>query len=163
MGTYRQPDPFLTFLMREEARVLECLHALATAGVARAAPLASARRCLRTLADAEATVLRPAFTRVRLAPETQALLDDSRGDIDEQLAQLAQLGRKRALTGQKIAALQLADAIKRHGLQLVTQLVPVLASQLPRAMYRSIANAFMARYQASPVRSGTEATAELRA
>lgn len=147
MGTFRQLDPFLAFLICEQARVLEHVNSLASGtGASRAHATAEAKRILTALADAEAAVLVPAFSRVRLRPETQALLDDSRGERAEQLAALEQLARKRAVTGKKLAALQLGELVKSYSEQLVTLLVPVLASQMPRAMYRAMAQAFMTRY-----------------
>jgi len=133
--------------MREEARAIECIADLAAStGSARAHALAEARHILTALADAEAAVLVPAFVRARLRPETQRLLEDSRGDRAEQLAALDELAARRGRRTQKIAALQLADLIKRSGEALTTLLVPVLSSQLPRPLYRSIVHAFVARY-----------------
>ena len=46
---------------------------------------------------------------------------------------------------------QLADEVRRYGEMLTTQLVPVLASQLPRLLYRSISNGFLAAYRGEPL------------
>jgi hypothetical protein len=118
--------------------------------------ISEARRILRALGDAETNVLYPAFSRVSLRPETQRLLDDSRDNRAEQLAAVDVLAHKRAARLRKLAALELCDRIKHHGAQHVSLLIPVLASQLPRLLYRSIVQAFISHYQ-------REAGRELRA
>ena len=42
---------------------------------------------------------------------------------------------------------KLADELQRHFQQQVSELIPVLASRLPRALYRSIVSTFVARCQ----------------
>jgi hypothetical protein len=145
MGTYREQDALATLLVREQSRVLDCIKRFASgdgAGV-----LAEARRVLHALGDVEEGVLYPAFTRVSLRPETQRLLDDSRGTRAQQLAALDVLAHKRAARLRKLAAVALCDAIEHHGAQHVSRLIPVLASQLPRPLYRSIVQTFISRYQ----------------
>lgn len=145
MGTYREQDPLAALLAAQQTRVLECLMSFATGdGAGR---LAEARRILRALADAETNVLYPAFSRVNVRPETQRLLDDSRGNRAQQLEALDGLAHKRAPRLRKLAVLELCDLIKHHGMQHISLLVPVLASQLPRPLYRSIVQAFTARYE----------------
>ncbi len=155
MGTYREQDPLVTHLVREEARVLECISGFASGeGAVR---LAEARRIIRALGDAEAAVLYPAFSRVAQRLETERLLEDSRSNRVQQLEMLDVLAHKRAPRLRKLKAVELCDLLRHHGEQHTTLLVPVLASQLPRALYRSIVGAFMTRYEAAshptPVRA----------
>ena len=154
MRMYREPDTLATLLLRERARVLECLTRFAEGRGA--AAISEARDIVRALADAETHVLYPAFSRVSLRPETQRLLDDSRDARAEQLAALDVLAHKRAARLRKLGAVALSDAIEHHARQHVSLLVPVLASQLPRPVYRSLVNAFAARvadYDARPART----------
>jgi hypothetical protein len=73
------------------------------------------------------------------------LLEDSRGNRAQHLAALDALARKRAVPLRKLAAVQLCDLIAHHGEQHTSLLLPVLASQLPRPVYRSLGHQFMAR------------------
>lgn len=152
MTTYREQDPLVALLVRAQERVLACLTETADRGRA----LAEARQILTRLAEAETNVLFPAFVRVRLRPEAQHLLDDSRGVRDEQLAELDVLARKRQPRLRKLAAIQLAAAIARHNERLSTELVAVLSSQLPRPVYRALAQMFVDRYEGVlPVQPGS--------
>ena len=145
MGTYREQDPLAELLIEEQTRVLDSILRFASGEGAGA--IGEARRILRALGDAETNVLYPAFSRVSLRPETQRLLDDSRGNRDEHLAALDVLAHKRASRLRKLAAVELCDRIKHHGVQHVSLLVPVLASQMPRPLYRSIVQAFKTRFE----------------
>jgi hypothetical protein len=145
MATYREQDPLAGLLIAQQTRVIECLLRFASGDGA--AAISEARRILAALGDAETNVLYPAFSRVALRSETQRLLDDSRGNREEQLEALDVVAHKRAARLRKLAALELCDRIKHHGEQHISLLIPVLASQLPRAMYRAIVSAFSARYQ----------------
>ena len=145
MDTHREQDALATLLVREQTRALDSIKQFASGEGASA--LSEARRVLRALGDAEEGVLYPAFSRVSLRPETQRLLDDSRGARAQQLAALDVLAHKRAARLRKLAAVELCDLIEHHGVQHVSLLIPVLASQLPRPLYRSIVQTFIARYQ----------------
>lgn len=145
MGTYREPDALSTLLLREQARVLESLQQF-TSG-AGAGALAEARRVLRALGEAEENVLYPAFSRVQLRPETQRLLDDCRGARARHLEAIDALAHKRAARLRKLAMVELCDLIQHHGKQHVALLFPVLSSQLPRVLYRSLVHTFTARYE----------------
>ena len=145
MGTYREPDALSVLLLREQTRVLESLQQFGSG--AGAGALAEARRILRALEDAETNVLYPAFSRVSLRPETQRLLDDCRGARAQQLEGIDALAHKRAARLRKLAMVELCDLIQHHGKQHVALLVPVLASQMPRPLHRSIVHAFTARYE----------------
>jgi hypothetical protein len=142
MGTYREQDPLAVFLTAEQNRLLDCIKQFANGeGAAR---ITEARRIIRALAAAEASVLYPAFSRARLQLETDRLLEDSRGNRAQHLAALDALARKRAVPLRKLAAVQLCDLIAHHGEQHTSLLLPVLASQLPRPVYRSLSHQFMA-------------------
>jgi hypothetical protein len=145
MGTYREPDALVALLMREQTRVVQCLRGFAEGGGA--ATIAEARRVLRALADAEREVLYPAFARVSLRLETQLLLDGSRGERAQQLEALEALAHKRTARLRKLGAVALSDAIHHHAQQHISLLIPVLASQLTRPLYRSIVHAFTAHYE----------------
>ena len=144
MGTYREQDPLASLMNREQARVLACLDTFATGG--KSAALTEARRILRALGDAESEVLYPAFSRVRLRPEAQHLLDDSRGNRAEQLAVLDTVGQRRAPRLRKLATVQLASLINDHATRSLSVLIPILASQLARPLYRCIVQAFANHY-----------------
>jgi len=146
MATFREPDALSNLLMREQARVLDSLQDFSSG--AGASALAEARRVLHALADVETNVLYPVFSRVHLRPETERLLDDCRDARAQQLAAVDALAHKRSPRLRKLAMVELADVIQHHGQQVVSLLVPVLSSQLPRPMYRSIVHAFTARYEA---------------
>lgn len=143
MGTYREQDPLAVFLTAEQNRLLDSIKQFANGDGA--AHITEARRIIRALAEAEANVLYPAFSRVRLALETERLLEDSRGNRAQQLAALDVLARKRAVPLRKLAAVELCDLIAHQGEQHTSLLIPVLASQLPRPVYRSMGHQFMAR------------------
>jgi hypothetical protein len=145
MGLNREQDPLAALLTREHARVLECLMRFAKGDGA--VVTAEARRVLSALHHAETNVLYPAFSRVSLRPETARLLEDCRGGRAQQLAALAALAHKRAGRLRKLAAVQLGDLVQHHGQQHISLLIPVLASCLPRLLYRSIVQAFAACYQ----------------
>ena len=145
MGTYREQDPLAAFLMGQHRRVLDCLRQYANGEGA--SQLTEARTILRALDEAETSVLFPAFSRVQLRLETERLLEDSRGNRAEQLALLDVLAHKRAARSRKLAAVELYDLIEHHAEQEITLLIPVLASQLPRALYRSIVHVFTDRFQ----------------
>jgi hypothetical protein len=145
MGTFREPDALSTLLLREQARLLESLQEFASG--AGASALVEARRVLHALADVETNVLYPVFSRVHLRPETERLLEDYRDARAQQLAAVDALAHKRSSRLRKLAMVELADIIQHHGRQHVSLLIPVLASQLPRPMYRSIVHAVTARYQ----------------
>lgn len=145
MGTFSEPDPLADFFTRERTRVLQCLTRYADGEGA--AALGEARDILRALDDAETHVLYPAFSLVTLRPETQRLLDDSRGARAEQLAALDALAHKRAVRLRKLGAVALSDEIQHHARQQISQMLPVLSSQLPRVRYRSIVSAFTSRYE----------------
>lgn len=143
MDTYREQDPLAVFLTGEQTRLLDCIKQFANGeGAAR---ITEARRIIRALGEAEANVLYPAFSKVRLQLETERLLEDSRGNRAQQLERLDALARKRAVPLRKLAAVELCDLIAHHGQQHTSLLIPVLASQLPRPVYRSMAHQLMAR------------------
>jgi len=145
MGAFREEDPLATLLAAEQMRVVECV--LQFAAGDRAGHIAEARRIVRALGDAETNVLYPAFSRVSVRPETERLLDDSRDNRAQQLAALDVLAHKRSPRLRKLAAVELCDQINHHGIQHVSLLIPVLSSQLPRPLYRSICQAFKTRYE----------------
>ncbi|MBS1120180.1 MAG: hypothetical protein H6Q90_2408 [Deltaproteobacteria bacterium] len=145
MATYREHDVLLELLRREQSQLLESITQLGV-GDSRL-PLDEVGSRLRSLAAAEHEVLYPAFARVTLRPEAQRLLDDCRGHRTLQLDALAQLVRTRTTNRLwKIRALQLRELVQHHAEQQEAGLVPVLRSQLPRALYRSLAMAFAARH-----------------
>jgi hypothetical protein len=157
MGTYRDHDPLAAFLTEQQSHVLDCIMQFASGeGAAR---LTEARRRLHALAEAEAEVLYPAFSRVNLKLESEHLLEDSRGNRAEQMAALDVLAHKRAPRLRKLAAVELCDRIHHHGVQHASQLIPVLASQLPRPLYRSIVAAFTARHERVAAQDRPESTA----
>jgi hypothetical protein len=145
MGTYREQDPLAALLIEQESRVLDSVLRFASGDGASA--LSEARRILRALAAAETNVLYPAFSRVSLRPETQRLLEDSLGNREQHLAGLDVLAHKRAARLRKLSAVELCDRIRHHDVQHVSLLIPVLASQMPRPLYRSIVQAFKARFE----------------
>jgi DNA invertase Pin-like site-specific DNA recombinase len=111
--------------------------------------VADARRVLGALRDTEAAVLYPAFSRVSLRPETQQLLDDCRDGRAQQLAALDALAHKRSGRLRKLAVVQLVDLVHHFSQQHIGLLIPVLSSQLPRQLYRSIVQAFTSHYEGS--------------
>lgn len=145
MGTYRERDPLSELILREHASVLERINRVAR-GDAPARELGAARQILRALAVAEAAVLYPAFGRVTLRLETERLLDDCRDNRARQEETLDAFMHKRSPRLRRLKAVELGDQIQHHGYQLVTMLIPVLRSQLPRTLYGAVANAFAARY-----------------
>jgi len=160
MGAFRFQDPLVTLIAREQARVLECLVETTSD---RAAALVQARYIIRALSEAETAILFPAFSRVRLRPEQQHLLDDSRNARAEHLDALTALARRRQPRLAKLAAIQLCETIAHHNERLSTELISVLASQLPRALYARIVQAFSAHYESpSPYSLSTTRTKPVR-
>ena len=145
MASVREPDPMASYLLAQHARVLECLAGFASGEGAGA--LSTVRSIIRALGDAESEVLYPAFSRVRVPLEIEYLLTDSRDSRARQLEALETVARRRGPRLRKLAAVELADQLRRQFEQQVSELIPVLASRLPRALYRSIASAFVARCQ----------------
>ena len=145
MGTYRERDPLTELILREHVSVLECINRVAR-GDAPARELTAARQILQGLAAAEASVLYPAFGRVTLRLDTERLLDDCRDNRARQEETLDVLMHKRSPRLRRLKAVELCDQVQHHGVQLVTMLIPVLRSQLPRTLYGAVANAFAARY-----------------
>jgi uncharacterized tellurite resistance protein B-like protein len=135
MGTYHAPDPLTALLLREQARIVECLKQFAD-GQGGAA-ISDARRILTALADAETQILYPAFSRVSLRLEAEELLKTMQDERAQQLASLELLAHKRAPRLRKLGAVALGDLIQRHAQQHSALLIPVLASQLPRPLHRS--------------------------
>ncbi len=145
MATFREHDPLLELLQSEHGRLLERLNRGLNADGDRH-DLGEIRRLLRSLAVAEDEVFYPMFERVSLRPETQRLLDDCRDHRTQQLEALLTLSRtRRSHPLWKLRALQLRELVQSHAEQEETGLLPVLRSQLPRALYRSLASAFAAR------------------
>jgi hypothetical protein len=145
MASVREPDPMASYLMAQQARVLECL--MSFAGGEAPSALCTVRAIIRALGDAEAEVLYPAFSRIQRPPEIEYLLTDSRDSRARQLEALETVARRRGPRLRKLAAVELADQLRRQFEQQVSELIPVLASRLPRPLYRSIASAFVARCQ----------------
>jgi hypothetical protein len=145
MVSVRERDPLASYLLAQHTHVLECLTRFA--GGERGSVLSSVRSVIRALRDAETEVLYPAFSRLQLPLEIAYLLTDSRDSRARQLEALETLARKRGPRLKKLAAVELADELQRHFQQQVSELIPVLASRLPRALYRSIVSTFVARCQ----------------
>src|SRR6476619_3823683 len=143
MGSVREPDPMATYLMAQQTRVLECLTSVVNGEVGPA--VSTVRSIIRALAEAETEVLYPAFSRIQVPLEIEYLLADSRDSRARQLDALETLAHKRGSRQRKLAAVELADQLQRHFQHQVCELIPVLASRLPRALYRSIVSAFVAR------------------
>lgn len=143
MATVREPDPMTSYLLAQHARVLECLTGFASGE--RPCALSTVRAIILALGEAETDILFPAFSRIRLPLEIEYLLNDSRDSRARQVEALGAVARRRAPRLRKLAAVELADQIQRHFQQQVGELIPVLASRLPRALYRSIASSFVAR------------------
>jgi hypothetical protein len=143
VSSFQEHDPLAAFLEREQARLLEYVLQLADGD---RSALSGARKLVNALDDAEAEILCPAFSRVRLRLDLQALLADSRTDRAEQLAALTALAQKRAPRLRKLAAVALCERITRDGERYIGQLIPALSSQLPRVLHRSIADAFIGRF-----------------
>jgi len=142
--SYRDRDPLTEHILREHAGVLACINRVAR-GDAPARELGGGRQILQALAAAESGVLYPAFGRVSLRLETERLLEDSSDNRARQLETLDALVHKRSPRLRRLKAVELADQIQHHGLQL-SLLIPVLRSQLPRTLYGALATAFTARY-----------------
>lgn len=145
---YRERDPLLELWKREHERVIARIRRVAMGDEGKRA-LDDIAVQLRSLAAAEAAVLGPAFVHVSLPVETQHLLEDCRGDHDLQQAAIAAL--KRALRSpslRKVRALQLVDLIASHAERYAARLIPILASQLPRPLYRAISNTFASCHDA---------------
>jgi hypothetical protein len=143
MGSAREPDPMAKYLLAQHIRVLECLASFASGAAASA--LSPVRSIVRALRDAETEVLYPAFSRVQVPLEIGYLLTDSRDNRARQVDALETLAHTRGPRRKKLAAIELADQLQRHFQQQVSELIPVLASRLPRALYRSIVSTFVAR------------------
>jgi hypothetical protein len=145
MATYRERDLFLELLQREQGHLLGTITRLGTGDSRR--PLDEIGSLLRSLTSTEHEVLYPAFSRVTMRPETQRLLDDCRGHREVQLDAFAALVRtRRTHRLWKIRSLQLRDLVQHHAEQQEVGLIPVLRSQLPRALYRALASTFAARH-----------------
>jgi hypothetical protein len=138
VSSFQEHDPLATFLEREQARLLGYVMLLADG---HRSALSGARKVVSALDDAEAEVLYPAFSRVRLRLDLQQLLADSRADRAEQLTALEALAHKRAPRLRKLAAVALGERITRDGERYVG-----LSSQLPRVLHCAIADAFIARF-----------------
>jgi hypothetical protein len=166
MGTYREHDPLSELILREHGGVLECISRVAR-GESPARELAGGRAVLESLASAEANVLYPAFGRVTMRLETERLLEDCQDNRARQKETLEALLHKRSPRLRTLKAVELCDQIQHHGTQLVTLLIPVLRSQLPRTLYGAVANAFAARYTealtGAPVRPRAAVTPSPRA
>ena len=160
MGTYREQDPLAVFLVGQQSRVLDCLKQFANGEGA--ACITEARRILRALGEVEAAVLYRRFLACGLHFETERLLEDSRGNRAQHLAALDALARKRAAPLRKLAAVELCDLIAHHGEQHTSLLIPVLASQLPRPMYRALAHTFVSRVEGGARGSATDRETETR-
>lgn len=161
MGTLREPDPLVGYLLAQQTRVLECLTRFASGDGA--SVLSTVRPIVRALGDAETEVLYPTFSRVQLPLEIEYLLTDSRDSRARQLDALDALAHKRTPRLRKLAAVALAEQIQRHFEQHVSELIPVLASRLPRALYRSIASRFVGHCQLALERAKDDRRAPRRA
>jgi hypothetical protein len=145
MATHREHDPLTEMILREHAGLLECINRVAR-GESPARELAGKRAVLDALESAEANVLQPAFSRVTMRLETERLLEDCQDNRARQKVTLDALMLKRSPRLRTLKAVELADQVQHHGTQLVTLLIPVLRSQLPRTLYGAVSNAFAARY-----------------
>ena len=160
MGTYREQDPLTAFLARQQRRVLEAITALGNGDPGASA--AEPREVIRALAEAEAQVLYPTFSRVTLDLATERLLEDMRGERAIQLEKLEALAHKRAPALKKLGAVALADAIEHHHHAHASRLIPVLASRLPRPIYRALVGAFISRVESTIPAERSEAEASVR-
>jgi len=145
MGSVREPDPMATYLVAQQQRVLEYLASFVSGGGASA--LSTVRTIVRALRDGETEVLYPALSRLQLPAEIELLLADSRDSRAHQLDALDALAHKRGSRARKLAAIELADQVQHHFQQHMCELIPALASRVPRALYRSVAARFVARCQ----------------
>ncbi len=144
MAVYRERDPFLEVFRHEQEALLASIAKLASEEGRRGLDEVDSK--LRALEAAEAQVLYPAGARVALRPETQRLIDDCRGNRAEQQHLLQTLVRTRRTHPLcKLRMLQLRELVQHHAEMLEAGLIPVLRSQLPRALYASLASAFAAR------------------
>lgn len=145
MALFREPDPLTDFLTRTQRSLLASVEAIGNGeGSAR---VAEVRRLLSALDDAESTILSAAFGRVTLDVAIERLLEDARGERGRQLEKLEALALKRAPRLRKLGAVALADAIEHHHRACLARSIPVLASRLPRPVYRAVASAFIARVE----------------
>ncbi|MEO8701112.1 MAG: hemerythrin domain-containing protein [Kofleriaceae bacterium] len=162
MAWHREPDPLLELLQREHARVLELIQHVAIGDTDTKRAFTEIRSTLRALAGAETAVLYPVFNKVAVRPEVQCLLDDSRETRALELGALDALVRSRSQRLRKLRALQLSDLVQHHARQKSDVLIPVLHSQLPRTLYRVLANSFATQLAASattaPVRAPANAS-----
>jgi SOS-response transcriptional repressor LexA len=161
MGSLREPDPLVGYLLAQQTRVLEWLTSFASGEGGSA--LSKVRPIVRALGDAETEVLYPAFSRLQLPLEIQYLLTDSRDSRARQLEALDALAHKRMPHLRTLAAIELAEHIQRHFEQHVSELIPVLASRLPRPVYRSIVSRFVGHCQLALERAKTDRRAPRRA
>ena len=116
---------------------------------ARAAVLNEARRIIRAFEAAENEVLFPMLARVRLRTDLQHLLVDVQQDRADQLAEVSALSRKRGKLTRRVAAVRLSHLIRVAEERRTCQLIPSLASCLPRVQYRALARAFIQRYESA--------------
>lgn len=141
----RVADPLLDTLDRVHASVLLRLQAVAT-GEATKRALDDVGAQLRALAAAESQVLYPAAEKMSLRLETRQFLADSRDYRAAQLEALEALAKTRRsprLFAQRVQ--QLCDLVIRDAAQSAIQLIAVMRSQLPRALYAAVSRAFVAR------------------
>lgn len=145
MGTYREHDPLVEFLQGQHDHVLESIRNV-LAGTAPVHGLADSRTILESLGAAESAVLQPAFERVLLREDLRRLLADCQDNRAKQLAALDGLLHSRSARIRKLRAAELIDLVQYHNEQYTELLIPVLHSQLPRAFFRALANAFSAAF-----------------
>ena len=145
MAISREPDALMTHMILEHARVLECVERYLKS--ARPSALDSARQIIEAFADAEAAILFPMVDKLR--PQTRDVLADAVGDRAQQLTELDALVQAGSRSARKLAAANFADRIRGDLERRLTQLLPALASQLPRVQYRAIIQAFLRRYEAA--------------
>lgn len=144
MATFRGRDPLAEVFERERAHVLARIDRVINGEPNRA--LDGLATELTRLAKVETEVLYPAFSQVHLRPETQSLLDDivdHRGAHHSALQELLRTRRGHPL--RKIRALQLRDLVSHDATVHLTQLLPVLRSQMPPPRYQALTNAVEAR------------------
>jgi hypothetical protein len=149
MAISREPDALMTHMILEHARVLEGVERF-VAG-ARPSALDSARQIIEAFADAEEAILFPMVAKLR--PQTRDVLADAVGDRAQQLAELEALVRSRSRSARKLAAATFADRIRGDLERRLAQILPALASQLPRVQYRAVIQAFLRRYEAAGQRT----------
>ena len=146
MGTHREHDPLVEFLQDKHEHVLESIRRV-LAGAAPVHGLVDIRKVIDALGVAETAVLQPAFERVTLREDSRQLLADYQDNRALQRAALDGLLRSRSARIRKLRAAELIDLVQQHTERYVELLIPVLRSQLPRAFYRALANAFDAGFE----------------